>query len=80
MDLLTCTILTRGANSVVQPFHHRMPVIIDQPEVVSAWLSETPPSLDELVRVDNSDQLIAYPASRRVNNSRYEGPDCLTAD
>lgn len=37
-DLLTCAILTRGANSDVRAIHHRMPVILNADER-DLWLS-----------------------------------------
>lgn len=56
--LRTCTLITTEANSLMEPVHDRMPVVL-QPEQYEAWLSTGPLSPDEL---------------HEVGNSRAEGP------
>lgn len=41
--IVSCTIITTAASSVIAPIHHRMPVILDQ-EAVGNWLNDATPS------------------------------------
>lgn len=65
----TCTILTTEPNELMAPIHNRMPVILD-PKTEATWLDpETPPAVRlELLRPFPSDELEAFPVSRRVNS------------
>jgi putative SOS response-associated peptidase YedK len=75
----SCTIITTSANTLMAPFHDRMPVILEKP-VLERWLD---PALREASAVN--DLLVPYPAelmetipvSTRVNNPGYDMPDCL---
>ena len=78
--LFTSTIITTTPNSLVEPIHNRMPVILPE----SAWerwldAKETEPAkLMELLRPYPAEEMEAIPVSTFVNNSRHEGADCLT--
>jgi putative SOS response-associated peptidase YedK len=74
----SCTILTTYANELLSPFHDRMPVILGRDDQ-RLWLdaATTPATLQELFRPAPAQDLVARPASTRVNNPRYEGADCL---
>src|SRR5262249_35255688 len=77
--LFTCAIVTTAANSIVEPVHDRMPVIMP-PESWDAWLNpnESEPSkLQPLLQSFPADHMESIPVSPVVNNSRHEGPDCL---
>jgi putative SOS response-associated peptidase YedK len=76
--LITCAILTTEPNSLLQPIHDRMPVIVP-PAAYSAWLdSRTPePALRELLRPLPAEQLEAWAISTRVNRAAEEGADLL---
>jgi len=73
-EVTTAAILTTGPNDLMEPIHHRMPVILPT-EHEAVWLDpETPKeALQEL--------LVSYPAegmkerivTQRVNNARHEG-------
>jgi len=71
--IVSCAILTTDANTLMQPIHHRMPVII-APESYAAWLDpHTPaPALRDLMQPSPSEWLEAYPVSLKVNNPRSE--------
>jgi putative SOS response-associated peptidase YedK len=80
------TILTTAANATVEPFHHRMPVILDRGDI-DLWLRPPPSGADDLgdfhaslkslVRPAPDDMLVATPVSRRVNSPRNDDPACL---
>jgi putative SOS response-associated peptidase YedK len=74
----SCTILTTRANELLAPFHDRMPVILRGDEQ-RLWLDEasTPGMLQGLFQPVPVQELMATPASTRVNNPRNEGADCL---
>jgi putative SOS response-associated peptidase YedK len=77
--LFTCAIVTTTANSLVEPVHDRMPVILP-PESWDAWLNPNesdPAKLLPLLQPFPADRLEVVSVSPVVNNSRHEGPDCL---
>jgi putative SOS response-associated peptidase YedK len=77
--LSTCTILTTEANTLVQPIHHRMPVIL-APEAEAVWLDPQLHDAAHLLPV-----LVPYPAecmeayavSTLVNVPRHNTPACI---
>lgn len=75
----TCTILTTSANTVVQPLHDRMPVILPQ-DAWHTWL-ETKGSdadtLEELLVPFNASLMETYPVSKAVNNPKHDDEDCV---
>jgi len=75
----TATILTTAANEQIEPFHHRMPVILD-PEKYDDWLDpeETEPSrLGPLLQAQPPANLVIDPVSTLVNSPRNDDPRCL---
>jgi putative SOS response-associated peptidase YedK len=52
-DMLTCCILTTGANEVVRPVHGRMPVIL-LPVDFERWLPQDTPIVDERFKTEPS--------------------------
>ena len=76
--IVSCTILTTDANTMMSRVHERMPVIIP-PERYTAWLDpSTPvPAVQELLRPYPSDEMEEWPISLMVNNPRAEGEQVL---
>lgn len=68
------TIITTDANEVVNPVHHRMPVIIS-PEHYDRWLSTD--RVDDLLQPAPPDFLKKYRVSTYVNKPGNEGPECI---
>lgn len=75
----TCTVLTTTANSLIQPIHDRMPVIIE-PEDYDLWL-ESPPEdrkrLESLCSPLPADTMQMHRVSRRVNKPVNDDSDIL---
>jgi len=74
---ISCTILTTDANDVVSKVHDRMPVILEEDEE-EVWLNGS--EVDELQSVCDpypSEELRAYPVSKRVNNPQNDSADLL---
>lgn len=75
----SCTIVTTKPNGVMQPIHHRMPVILSKGDFAT-WLdpsnSDTA-SLQNLIQPCNDDQLQAYRVSKVVNSPKHDRPDCI---
>ena len=76
--IYSCTIITTSANKLMNPIHHRMPVIINN-DNVSLWL-------DKKASVANTQQLLAMdayqnmqlkPVSDWVNNPYHNDKNCL---
>lgn len=77
--LYTCTILTTAANTLMQPIHERMPVILD-PAAEAAWLDPhltSPPDLLPLLQPYAPEVMEAFAVSSQVNSPRYNTPACL---
>ena len=75
----SCTIITTGANELMEPIHHRMPVMLNE-KSIEVWLNTeiTEPSiLNPLLRPYDSDEMEAYPVSLRVNNPRNDNQECI---
>ncbi len=78
-EIDSCAILTTGANELLSPIHHRMPVIVG-PENYGRWLdpaNEKPATLADLLRPFSSDEMTARPVDRRVGNPRNDDPACI---
>ena len=77
-ELLTCTILTTRANSVLQGIHDRMPVILPH-DAYNAWLDPDADreELGELMIPYPGDGLETYPVSRFVNSPRNNDERCI---
>lgn len=75
------TILTTQANTVMQPIHDRMPVILP-PDAWNRWLNpkpDHPTGLDDLLRPAPDDYLQCNQVSDYVNRVENEGPECVKA-
>jgi putative SOS response-associated peptidase YedK len=78
----SCTIVTCDANAIARPIHHRMPVVLTEPE---AWEALLDPVLDggaavQLLVPLPSELLAVRPANPVLNSARHEGPDCLRSE
>jgi putative SOS response-associated peptidase YedK len=69
-DTLTCTMMTRAANSAVAQIHHRMPVILNIDERES-WLSGS----DEIEGLGQGARLEHYPVGKF--GVRDDGPHLI---
>lgn len=77
--LSTCTILTTDANELMQPIHHRMPVILKQ-EDEQAWLDRTfqdRERLSQMLMPFSADELRAYPVTTDVGRVSFDEPACI---
>jgi putative SOS response-associated peptidase YedK len=77
-DVRTCTIVTGEPNSLMQPIHDRMPVILDA-ESMWEWLDPdaTPVGLRALLEPYPADQMEAYVVSTLVNKPENDVPECI---
>ena len=76
--LESCTILTTRPNSVVEPIHDRMPVIL-QPDDYGLWLDPAAESAElmGLLHPCAPGLLISYEVSTLVNKPENDVPQCL---
>ncbi len=77
-DVESCTIVTTGANALLSPIHHRMPVIL-APENYDLWL-DPEAALDrvqDLLAADPGVDLMATAISTRVNKVANDDPEVL---
>ncbi len=78
--LETCTLITTGANDLLEPIHGRMPVIL-APTDFDRWLSvsrEEVPSLLPLLRPFPAGGMEAFEVGLRVNRPDNDSPDLIT--
>ncbi|MEO1093317.1 MAG: SOS response-associated peptidase [Cyanobacteria bacterium J06638_28] len=76
--LETFTILTCAPNSLMQPIHNRMPVILQQNDY-GTWLSGSAEAAGELLEPYPASRMKAYAISDKVNNPRNDDPSILQA-
>ena len=77
--LETCAILTTGPNAVIEPIHHRMPVILD-PQDFDIWLDpsiQDSPLLSSLLLPYPSEEMEAYPVNAMVNEPNNDSVECI---
>jgi putative SOS response-associated peptidase YedK len=79
-DLLSCALITTGANTLMEPIHHRMPVILDE-EDVNLWLSDSQdvPLLKSVLRPYDDARMQAWAVSKDVNSPSHNHPGILEA-
>jgi putative SOS response-associated peptidase YedK len=73
--LYTCAIITTRANSIMAPYHDRMPVIIDEAEQ-KAWLTPTAETaqLVALMKPYDPSKMKQYRVATAVNNPFLDAP------
>jgi len=79
-EVLSCTILTCGTNSVMGELHNRMPVIIAESHWPK-WLREEPATEEELLAMLKpcpDEALRIWPVDKRVGNVKNKGPQLAT--
>ncbi len=75
----SCTILTTEPNSLVQPIHDRMPVILPV-EAYQAWLDphlQDPMELAQWLAPFDPTEMSVCKVSKAVNNPTHDQPDCI---
>ncbi|MBA3645620.1 MAG: SOS response-associated peptidase [Gemmatimonadaceae bacterium] len=84
-ELWSCAIMVGPSAEWYLPFHHRMAAILP-PASYDAWLD---PALTDAAAVEetlkaapysHSEHLESVIVSKRINNPRYDAPDCLVPD
>ncbi len=74
----TFVILTTNANATMEPYHHRMPVILEPSQAASWILTETEANLIDEIALPPSNHLLAlHQVSTQVNSSRTDGPGLI---
>ena len=77
----TCTVLTTEANSMMEPLHDRMPVIL-QPDDYETWLDPTFEDhnhLQTLLRPFAPEEMQHWPVATIVNRPANDQPECITS-
>ena len=77
----SCVLLTIQPNELIASIYNRMPVILD-PDAYDPWLDpmlQDVSTLSSLLKSYPPDEMEAFPVSRRVNNPKFDDPDCLVS-
>ena len=75
----SCSLITIHANNLMEPIHHRMPVILPE-QVYASWLDpklKNTVYLSGLLEPYKAEEMDAYPVSTMVNNPRNDLPECM---
>ncbi len=75
----SCTIITTGANDLIQPIHNRMPVILPRPQE-AVWLNPAIQRAADLLSVLTpypAEEMEAYAVSRFVNSPDNNTAECI---
>ncbi len=78
-SVLSCCILTTEANALMEPIHHRMPVLLDERDY-DCWLDRkmtTPEKLKPFLKPCREGLLSRRPVSSLVNSPKNDGPEIL---
>ena len=80
--LYSFTIVTTSPNSVLEPVHNRMPVIL-RPEDEARWLDPGTtdlPALSQLLKPYPAELMDGYCVSRAVNSPVNDWPECIAPE
>lgn len=69
-------IVTTEANAAMAPIHHRIPVVVEQPDW-ALWLGEAGHGAARLMHAPSEDALAFHRVATTVNSNRAEGPDLI---
>jgi len=75
----SCTIITTTPNKVMEPIHHRMPVILSK-ENEKAWLdrrNDNPEYLKSFLQPYDTNQMEAYEVTKSVGNVKNQGEELI---
>ena len=77
--LESCAVVTTAPNTLMQPIHHRMPVLLEGEAAWSLWLDpqSPPPALATLLRPHDAEAMTASAVSTHVNNIRHDDTLCM---
>ncbi|MBD2462653.1 SOS response-associated peptidase [Oscillatoria sp. FACHB-1407] len=78
-EIDSCTILTTEANDLLSSIHDRMPVIL-HPQDYDLWLDpdmQQTDRLEALLQPYDTDPMMSYPVSPRMNSPKYDDPTCV---
>src|SRR5207253_5080508 len=75
----TATIITTNSNSLIEPIHDRMPVILME-EDYQRWLDpaeKEPEDLLALLKPFPAEEMEAVEVTKLVNSPKNDGPECI---
>jgi putative SOS response-associated peptidase YedK len=74
----SCTIITTSANTLIEPIHNRMPVILSK-KAEEAWLNKDTDvsTLKGLLNTYPAELMESHEVSAIVNNFRNDNPEVL---
>jgi len=80
LQIPSFTIITTEAkgNAVMEPIHHRMPVIMKKSDE-EEWLRTVDPMplLERLLQTYPAEEMNSYPVSKFVNSPKNDSPQCI---
>jgi putative SOS response-associated peptidase YedK len=73
-----CAIVTCQVNSLVEPVHSRMPVMLER-HIAKDWLkAQTPADFKKFLLPYPTEGMNSHPVGKMVNKPAYDTPDCIT--
>jgi putative SOS response-associated peptidase YedK len=78
-EIRSCTIITTSPNTLLEPIHNRMPVILP-PSFFERWLvpeERHPEQLADLLVPYDATEMVVFPVSRMVNSPQYDSAELI---
>jgi putative SOS response-associated peptidase YedK len=78
-EIRSCTIITTQPNTLLEPIHNRMPVILPA-DAYTRWITPEDCSaiqLNGLLVSYPADEMVAFPVSKMVNSPQYDTPELI---
>lgn len=72
----SCCLLTTEANELMEPVHHRMPVLLNEEEQIT-WLDNSHCNKEQLIQLMKPyphNDLMCYPVNPLVNKAAFDNP------
>ncbi len=74
--ILSCAVVTTGANNAMSAIHHRMPVLVAADDF-ALWLGESGKGAAVLMKAADEGELKFHRVDRAVNSNRASGPELI---
>lgn len=76
-DFFNFSIITTEANALLQPIHHRMPVILEKSNWQTWLASDSTSDLQSLLSPRDYASMMHYPVGDSAKNPRNDGEQCI---
>ena len=72
----SCCLITTNANQVMNPIHHRMPLILDN-KAQNGWLNNNTNDINHLLKEESNVSLHKLAVSSKMNSPAFQGEEAV---